>query len=85
MLLHRPGFTVKCTTSKKVKEAGIPITINALYQQLTGIKEIVNLYTPAHNHARGRLKAEYVMSSRSLLQEKIKQGFKNRSVQTLLT
>lgn len=55
----------------KVAQAGLTISINALFEQLSGITEIVNLYASERTAGKGRLRAEYVLSDRSPLQEKL--------------
>lgn len=55
----------------KVAQAGLKISINALLEQLSGISEVVTLYASARTRGTGRLRAEYVLSDRSPLQEKL--------------
>ena len=56
---------------RKAAQANIPLTIPALYEQLSDIQEIINLYSPESDSKRGRLKAEYTLSERTSLQEKL--------------
>jgi len=56
---------------RKAAQANIPLTIPALYEQLSDIQEIINLYSPEGESRRGRLKAEYILSERTPLQEKL--------------
>jgi len=56
---------------RKAAQANIPLTIPALYEQLSDIQEITNLYSPESESKRGRLKAEYILSERTSLQEKL--------------
>ena len=56
---------------RKAAQANIPLTIPALYEQLSDIQEIINLYSPEGESKRGRLKAEYILSERTPLQEKL--------------
>jgi transposase len=56
---------------RKVAQAGIPIIIPTLYEQLSSITEIVNLHAPRADSGRGRLRAEYVLSERTPLQDKL--------------
>jgi transposase len=55
----------------KVAQAGLKISINALFEQLSAIREVVNLYASARTRGTGRLRAEYVLSDCSPLQEKL--------------
>lgn len=55
----------------KVAQAGLKISTNALFEQLSGISEVVTLYASARTRGTGRLRAEYVLSDRSPLQEKL--------------
>jgi len=56
---------------RKAAEANIRLTIPALYEQLSDIEEIINLYPPESKSKRGRLRAEYILSERNPLQEKL--------------
>ena len=56
---------------RKAAQSGIKLTIPALFEQLTDITEIVNLYPPGSKSGRGGLRADYVLSERSPLQEKL--------------
>lgn len=56
---------------RKVAHAGMHLTIPTLYEQLSAITEIVNLHTPGTDSGRGRLRAEYVLSERTPLQDKL--------------
>jgi len=56
---------------RKAAQANIRLTIPALYEQLSDIEEIINLYPPEGESKRGRLRAEYILSERSPLQEKL--------------
>jgi transposase len=60
---------------RRAAQAGIKLTIRSLFEQLSDVKEIVNLYPPQHTPARGRLRSEHVLSERSVLQEKLCQAF----------
>jgi len=62
------ALTLSSLLQRKAAQAGIKLTIPALFEELTDIKEIINLYQPA---PRGRLRADYVLSERSPLQEKL--------------
>jgi len=56
---------------RKAAQAAIQLSIPALYDQLSDITEIVNLYPPEANSGRGRLRTEYVLSECSPLQDKL--------------
>jgi transposase len=56
---------------RKVAHADIHLTIPTLYKQLSAITEIVNLHAPRTDSGRGRLRAHYVLSERSPLQDKL--------------
>lgn len=56
---------------RKAAQADIRLTIPALYEQLSDIEEIVNLYPPESKSKRGHLRAEYILSDRTPLQEKL--------------
>lgn len=56
---------------RKAAEAGLELTINALFEQLSRITEVITLYPPQRQEQRGRLRAEYVLSERSPLQQKL--------------
>ena len=56
---------------RKAAQAGIQLTIPALYEQLSDVKEIVTLYPPESKSGRGRLRAEYLLSERTAVQEKL--------------
>jgi len=56
---------------RKAAQANIRLTIPALYEQLSDIEEIINLYPPESKSKRGRLRAEYILSERTPLQDKL--------------
>ena len=56
---------------RKAAQANIRLTIPALYEQLSDIEEIINFYPPEGQSNRGRLRAEYILSERTPLQEKL--------------
>ena len=56
---------------RKAAQAKICLTIPALYEQLSDIEEIINLYSPEGESNRGRLRAEYILSERTPFQEKL--------------
>lgn len=55
---------------RKAAQAGIKLTIPALFEELADIKEVINLYQP-QPAPKGRLRAEYVLSECSPLQERL--------------
>lgn len=56
---------------RKAAQANIRLTIPALYEQLSDIQEIINLYPPDSESKRGRLKAQYILSECTPLQTKL--------------
>ena len=56
---------------RKAAKANIRLSIPALYEQLSDIEEIINLYPPESKSKRGRLRAEYILSERTPLQDKL--------------
>jgi len=56
---------------RKVAQAGISLSIPMLYEQLSAITEIVTLHAPGTREGRGRLRAEYLLSERTPLQDKL--------------
>ena len=56
---------------RKAAQAGIQLTIPALYEQLSDIKEIINLYPSGSDAKQGRLRAQYILSERTPLQDKL--------------
>ncbi len=65
------ALTLSSLLQRKAAQAGIKLTIPALFEELTGIKEVINLYQSQSTQTRGRLRAEHVLSERSPLQEKL--------------
>jgi len=55
---------------RKAAQAGEKLSIPGLLSELTDVREIINLYQPP-SASRGPLRAEYVLSERSPLQEKL--------------
>jgi transposase len=60
---------------RKAAQAGIHLSIPALYKQLSKIQEVVNLHAPEGQSRRGRLRAEYVLTERTPLQERLSRLF----------
>jgi len=56
---------------RKAAQGGLRLTIPALYEQLSQVKEVVNLLPPGGDSGRGRLRAQYVLSDRNPLQDKL--------------
>jgi transposase len=56
---------------RKAAKANIRLSIPALYEQLSDIEEIINLYPPESKSKRGRLRAEYILSERTPFQDKL--------------
>jgi transposase len=56
---------------RKAAQAGIRLTIPTLYEQLSAITEIVTLHAPGTELGRGRFRAQYLLSDRTPLQEKL--------------
>jgi hypothetical protein len=63
------ALTLTSLLQRKAAKAGIELSIPALLEQLSDVTEVINLYAP--KSGRGRLRAEYVLSERSDLQEKL--------------
>jgi hypothetical protein len=60
---------------RKAAKANIRLSIPSLYEQLSEIEEIINLYPPKSKSKRGRLRAEYMLSECTPLQDKLCQAF----------
>lgn len=56
---------------RRAAQSGIDLTIPAIMEQLSEIKEVVNLYAPEKGRHRGRFRAEIVLSKRSPLQDSL--------------
>jgi len=56
---------------RKAAQEGFGLSIPTLFEQLSNITEIVNLYTPGAGSGRGRPRAQYVLSERTPLQDKL--------------
>lgn len=56
---------------RKAAQGGVKLTIEALLTQLSGVTEVVTLFAAPHEGARGRYRAEYVLSERSGVQDKL--------------
>ena len=56
---------------RKAAHGGHPLTIEKLLAELSGVTELVNLYAAPEKATRGRYRAQYVLSERSSLQDKL--------------
>ena len=56
---------------RKVAHGGHLLTIEQLLAELSGVTEVVNLYAAPEPATRGRYRAQYVLSERSSLQDKL--------------
>ena len=56
---------------RKAAQARLQLSIPALYEQLCDVKEIVTLHPPESKSGHGRLRAEYLLSECSPLQDKL--------------
>ena len=56
---------------RKAAHAGVRLSISSLYEQLFEITEILNLYPTESKSGRGRLRAQYLLSERTPLQDKL--------------
>ncbi len=65
------ALTLCSLLARQATQAGIHLTIPSLLEQLSDITEIVNLYPPEGESKRGRLRAGYVLSECSPLQEQL--------------
>jgi len=65
------ALTLSSLLQRRAAQANIKLTIPALYAQLSEIEEVVNLHPSDNQPKRGRLRAQYVLSERTPLQEKL--------------
>jgi len=65
------ALTLSALLRRKAAQAGINLSINGLLEQLTDITEVINLYSPEGKKGSGKLRADYVLSEQSPLQEKL--------------
>jgi transposase len=65
------ALTLSALLQRKAASAGIDMSIEAIYKQLSDITEIITLHAPVGTSGRGRLRAEYLLSEMSPLQEKL--------------
>lgn len=69
------ALTLSYLLQRKAAKAGLDMTVDALFEHLSDITEIITLHAPAGPASPGRLRAEYVLSERSPLQEKLAKLF----------
>jgi hypothetical protein len=69
------ALTLSYLLQRKAAKAGLDMTVDALFEQLSDITEIITLRAPAGPSRPGRLRAEYVLSELSPLQEKLAKLF----------
>ena len=65
------GLIFSSLLQLKAARSGVKLTINAILDQLSRITEVINLYPPQAEKSKGRYRAEYVLSERSALQDKL--------------
>jgi transposase len=65
------ALTLSSLLQRRAAQANIKLTIPALYAQLSEIEEVINLHPTDNESKRGRLRAQYVLSERTPLQEKL--------------
>lgn len=56
---------------RKAAQAGLKLTIDKLLAELQGVTELINLYAAPEKGVRGRYRAQYVLSERSDLQDRL--------------
>ena len=69
------ALTLSYLLQRKAAKAGLDLSVDALFEQLSDITEIITLHAPAGPSSPGRLRAEYVLSELSPLQEKLAKLF----------
>jgi transposase len=69
------ALTLSALLQRQAAKAGIDMSIEALYKQLSQITEIITLHAPSGDSGRGRLRAEYTLSDLSPLQTKLARIF----------
>jgi transposase len=69
------ALTLSSLLAKRAAASGIRMTINALYRELAKIREVINLYPSDDKKARGRCRAEFVLTERSSLQDRLCRAF----------
>ena len=56
------------------------LSLETLFEQLSDIKEVINLHPPSSASKRGRFRVEYVLSEMSSQQEKFAAVFEIRQL-----
>ena len=56
---------------RKVVQAGMQLSLKVLLEELTAVKEVINIYSPEGKTRAGRPRAEYVLTERSPRQEQM--------------
>ncbi len=65
------ALTLCALLQRKAAQAGLDLSLPALLEHLSAIKEVVNLYPPPDASSTGRLRAEYLLSPLSPVQQKL--------------
>lgn len=65
------ALTLSSLLQRKAAHTGLQLSIPALYEHLCDVKEIVTLHPPKSKSGHGRLRAEYLLSECSPLQDKL--------------
>jgi len=74
------ALTLSALLQRKAAKAGIDMSIEELYKQLSNVTEIITLHAPSGVSGRGRLRAEYMLSEMAPLQEKLAAVFNLHSL-----
>ncbi len=69
------ALTLSFLLQRKAAKAGVDISVESMFEQLSAITEIITLHQPNGKPQRGRLRAEYMLSELSPLQEKLARIF----------
>jgi transposase len=69
------ALTLAGLLQRKAAQAGVDMTIPTLFENLSEIREIINLYPPSGASTRGRFRAEYLIEETTPIQEKLCQIF----------
>jgi transposase len=65
------ALTLAALLRREVKNRGIALTVDALLDQLQGIQEVLNVYSPSNRRQRGRPRVQRVLTRRTRLQEQL--------------
>ena len=74
------ALTLSSLLQRKAAHAGIDLSIPRLFEELTEMREIINLYAPASSSGQGRYRAEYHLEDPSPLQKKLLNVFDLQSL-----